>query len=147
MADEILAEQQGRLLLYREASRLSRALRDYSAAALPELDTFSIQKLLECVDRYCGALEKLNVLSNQVRETDAGAESAEETTACEELRSAIRADLDAASAFAGPCRKTLQRWMAASKGDLLLAQKKKKLTAYVCSPLLGQDGTSYDRRR
>jgi len=147
MADEVLTELQIRLALYREASRLSGALKAYSADVLSQLDAFSIQNLLDCVDKYCGALERLNSLSNQIDRADSSAESAETKAACEELRRSIRADLDAASAFVEPCRGTLQQRLSASKGDLLLAQKKKKLTAYIRSPLIGQEVTHFDRRR
>ena len=148
MADNSSPEQQSRLALYQEARRLSGALKEYSVYARSEFDAFSVQNLLDCVDKYCGALEKLNVLSHQIDRVDTSLESIETRTACEEQRCSIRADLDAASAaFVEPCREALQQRLSASKNDLLLTQKKKKLAAYIRSPLVGQEITHYDRHR
>lgn len=140
-------ERPDRLALYREAARLSGALRTYSAASLPELNKIDAQELAECVEKYCGALEKLRGISFQIDRQDQCAESPETRAECETLRCSIRADLDDVSAFVEPCRRALQRRLSASQKDLLLVQKKKQLSAYLRSPLIGQDATHYDRRR
>jgi hypothetical protein len=137
----------GRLALYREASRLSQALRADSAAALSKLDTFGAQELSDCVNWYCGALDQLNALSRQVDEADRGSETSEIAADCESLRDSIREDLKAAAAFVAPCRAALQRQLSAAREGILMTQERKKLSAYLRSPLIGQDVTHYDRHR
>lgn len=137
----------GLLTLYREASRVSRTLRVYCEKARPRLTSMDEDDLSACVAYYTDILQLLERLNDRISEIENDSASpAGEQTECEALRRSIRADLKEAAALEDTCRAALERKREETRLLLLQIQKRRRLSAYLQSPLIGQDRVLYDRK-
>lgn len=135
----------GCLELYWEAKRLSTSLRNYTDKILAELNTLDSEEISACVNHYCSEVERLQTLSYKIDAIKCGdAPNIKERTS---LRQAIRTDLDVIQTFILPCSAALQEKMKAAKQELRLTQQRRKLSAYLRNPLMGQDVSYFDKRK
>lgn len=133
----------GCLELYREAKRLSASLRNYTDNMLAKLDTLDSEEISACVNHYCSEVEHLQTLSQKIDAIKC--ENSPNIKECTSLRQAIRTDLDAIQIFILPCSAALQEKMEVVKQKLRLTQQRRKLSAYLRNPLMGQDISYFDK--
>lgn len=136
----------GPLLLYREASRISNALRDFCEEMRPQLSSMEEEDLSDCATRYTDALIQLGQLSDQITELNRSDLSSQDRIEQEALRQSIRSDLNGVAEMEQPLRAALESKRDEFQTFLVQIQKKRKLSAYLKVPLIGQDRNHYDRR-
>lgn len=135
-----------RLALYHEAGEVAHALRSYCEEMQPQLSFASEEALSQCVTRYSEMLETLKTLNDQIASAnESPLQSPEDSARCERLRCLIRADLEYASSFKDGCALVLEDRCSRLRSTILQLQKRKRLSAYLQSPLIGQEQIHYER--
>ena len=142
-----LSPSAGLLTLYREASRVSRSLRDYCGQIIPQLPSLEEDELALCVDRYTESLFLLDQVYTQITQTEKSAVCPSGVQIeCDTLRRSIRADLDQAAAAEQTIRSALESKREESRSTLLRIRKRGKLSAYLQSPQMERNKALIDKR-
>lgn len=135
------------LALYREASQLAHALRDFCETAQPKLSDMSEDELLECVSDYTDRLQALKALNDQIEDLNRQFScSAGDLSEYEPLRLAVREDLSAIPIFEDICRDILTQRQKELASSLMKTQKRRRLSAYLQSPMIGEGPIHYEKR-